>query len=82
MKVTITQACYVDGKPCKAGDVVDTARFALLIGSGKATKYVEPEQAPAKEPAKDAVKEAAKEPQTRVPVDQQNRSGNGSRNGK
>lgn len=68
MKVTIKEACYVDGKPCKPGDVVDTARFSLLIGAGKAEKYVEPVKA-----------DPVKEPATRVPVDQTNRA---NRNGK
>lgn len=41
MKVELTDNCYVDGKAYAAGDVVDTAKGALLIGIGKAVKYVE-----------------------------------------
>ena len=67
MKVTITQACYVDGSPKKPGDVVDTSRWALLIGAGKAEQYVE---------KADPVKQAS----TKVPTDLQTRSGDGRRN--
>lgn len=70
MKVEILQPCYVDGRPCKAGDVVETPRFLLLIGSGKAKKW-EPKP-------KDEVKS---ETNTRVPVDLQART-HGGRNGK
>lgn len=65
MKITITQACYVDGKPAKPGDVVDTSRWALLVGSGKAEKYVE---------RADPVKS---EQHDRVPKDLQHRGGHG-----
>lgn len=39
MKVEIKDNCYVDGKPCKPGDVVDTKYANLLIGTGKAVCY-------------------------------------------
>ena len=48
MKVELTDNCYVDGKAYAAGDVVDTAKGALLIGIGKAVKYVEKPKAAAK----------------------------------
>lgn len=40
MKVQLIRNCYVDGKACKAGDVVETNHGNLLIGSGKATKDI------------------------------------------
>ena len=48
MKVELTDNCYVDGKAYAAGDVVDTAKGALLIGIGKAVKYVEKPKSDAK----------------------------------
>jgi len=40
MEVQLTQNCFVDGKACKVGDVVDTKHAWLLIGCGKATKDI------------------------------------------
>jgi phosphotransferase system IIA component len=37
MKVQITKNCYVEGKPAKVGDIVDTKFANLLVGSGKAS---------------------------------------------
>lgn len=52
MKIQITQSCYVDGKACKVGDVVDSAKSGLLIGIGKAKAFVEAKREPVKEPVK------------------------------
>lgn len=44
MKVKIVRGVYVDGKACKEGDVVDTKKAGLLIGSGAAIKITEEDQ--------------------------------------
>jgi hypothetical protein len=36
VEVTLTRDCYVDGKPCKKGQTVDTKQAGLLIGAGQA----------------------------------------------
>lgn len=44
MKVEIKSACYVEGKACKPGDVVETKYANLLVGTGKAVRFeVKPE---------------------------------------
>lgn len=40
-KVEIISACYVDGKAYAVGDVVETNKSVLLIGTKKAIPYVE-----------------------------------------
>lgn len=43
MKVRITSGCYVEGKPYKAGDVVETKKGQLLIGLRKAVPVTDDE---------------------------------------
>lgn len=42
-KVKLLKNCFVDNKPRKTGEVVDTKRSSLLVGSGLAQLHVDVE---------------------------------------
>lgn len=66
MKVRITSGCYVEGKPYKAGDVVETNKGQLLIGMRKAVPVTDDEPEVVDTPDGDDIPTLDEEPEVLV----------------